>query len=305
MRMFGSTRHVAAAVLCATALTAAAQDASDGAAPEALRGTLRKANDSGTITLGYRTASFPFSYLARDGVPIGYSIELCRDIVDDIAAAVDRTLSIRYEAVTSETRIPALTSGRIDLECGSTTANTERRKSVAFSPIMFVSGTKLMVRRDSKVRGLGDLRGRKVAVTAGTTNEAELTRLSKRMSLDLQLVTGRDHDESFGLLASGQVDAFATDDILLYGLLARKRAQDRFMVVGDYLSYDPYAIMYRRDDAQLARVVEGTFRRLAESRALADVYVRWFERRLPDGELMKVPMSPQLREIFATLGLSD
>jgi ABC-type amino acid transport substrate-binding protein len=299
------TRNALAALLCAAALTAAAQDAAEGDAPEALRGTLLKVKDSGTVTLGYRTASFPFSYLATDGVPIGYSLELCREIVDDIAAAVGRALAIRYEQVTAETRIPALTSGKIDLECGSTTSNTERRKLVAFSPIMFVSGTKLMVRRDSKVRRVEDLRGHKVAVTAGTTNEAELKRLSQRMGLGLQLVVGRDHDESFGMLAGGQVDAFATDDILLYGLIARKHAQATFIVVGDYLSYDPYAIMLRRDDPQLARVVDGTFRRLAESRGLADIYVRWFERRLPDGEVMKVPMSPQLREIFATLGLSD
>jgi ABC-type amino acid transport substrate-binding protein len=298
-------RTAVAVLLCAAALSAAAQDAAEGDAPEALRGTLRKARDTGALSIGYRTSSFPFSYLAKDGAPIGYSLELCRDIIDDIAAALGRKVDIRYVPVTSETRITALTSNQIDLECGSTTSNTERRKTVAFSPVMFVSGTKLMVRRDSRLRSIADLRGRKIAVTAGTTNEAELKRISERQGLNLSFVVGRDHDESYGMLAAGQVDAFATDDILLYGLIARKRSQATFMVVGDFLSYDPYAIMFRRDDPQLARSVDATFRRLAESRDLADVYVRWFERRLPDGEVMKVPMTPQLRELFASQGLPD
>jgi glutamate/aspartate transport system substrate-binding protein len=294
-----------ALLVAALAASAFAQDEEEGTAARALAGTLRKVRDSGVVMLGYRDNSFPFSYLAKDGVPIGYSLELCRDVVDDIAAAVDRPLAIRYVAVTPETRMPMLTSGKIDLECGSTTANTERRKQVAFSPVMFVAGTKLLVRRDSGLRSIDDLRGRPIAVTAGTTNEAELRKLSARLKLDLKLTVARDHDESFGLLAGGKVDAFATDDILLYGLVARKHLERSYVVVGDFLSYDPYALMYRRDDPQLAEVVDATFRRLAESRALADIYVRWFERRLPDGELMKVPMSPQLRELFAALGLAD
>jgi glutamate/aspartate transport system substrate-binding protein len=212
---------------------------------------------------------------------------------------------IRYVAVTPETRMQAVVDGRIDLECGSTTSNTERRKTVAFSPVIFVSGTKLLVRRDSGVRSIDALRGRRIAVTAGTTNEAELRRLSERLKLGLQLVVAPDHDQAFMLLTSGKADAFATDDILLYGMLARRHLEKTFMVAGDFLSYDPYAIMFRRDDPQLARVVDATFRRLAESRALADIYVRWFERRLPDGERMNVPMSPQLRELFAALGLTD
>jgi len=296
-------RGIAALLACA-ALAASAQDAAEGDA-QALTGTLRKARDSGTVLVGYRAASFPFSYNAKDGMPIGYSLELCREIVDDISSAVGRPLGIKYVAVTPETRMQAVATGQIDLECGSTTSNTERRKTVSFSPIMFVSGTKLMVRRDSGIRSVRDLRGRPIAVTAGTTNEAELKRLSERLGLGLSLVVAHDHDQSFDLLAQRKVDAFATDDILLYGMIARKHAETGYMVVGDFLSYDPYAIMYRRDDPQLARLVDDTFHRLAESRQLADVYVRWFERRLPDGERMNVPMSPQLREIFAALGLPD
>lgn len=293
-----------AALLWVLAAAAGAQDAGEGDA-QALTGTLRKVRDTGSIALGYRAASFPFSYAAKDGMPIGYSLELCREIVDDIATAVGRSPTVRYVAVTPETRMQAVASGQVDLECGSTTSNTERRKTVGFSPTIFVSGTKLLVRRDAGIRSVRDLRGRPIAVTAGTTNEAELRKLSDRLKLGLTLVVARDHDESFSLLAERKVDAFATDDILLYGFIARKHAEAAYMVVGDFLSYDPYAIMFRRGDPQLAQLVDATFRRLAESRALADIYVRWFEKRLPDGERMNVPMSPQLRELFAALGLSD
>ena len=303
MRRFRLATCVAVILACA-AWAAGAQDVAEGDV-QALAGTLHKARATGTVLLGYRAASFPFSYNAKDGMPIGYSLELCRDIVDDMSAAVGRQLAIKYVAVTPETRMQAITSGQVDLECGSTTSNTERRRTVAFSPVMFVSGTKLLVRRDSGIRSIRDLRGRPIAVTAGTTNEAELRKLSERLRLGLNLVVAPDHDQSFGLLAARKVDAFATDDILLYGMVARRHVEGTYMVVGDFLSFDPYAIMYRRDDAQLARLVDETFRRLAESRALADVYVRWFERRLPDGERMDVPMSPQLREIFAALGMPD
>ena len=293
-----------AVMLAGVVLAASAQDAAEGDAA-ALTGTLRKARDTGTVLVGYRAASFPFSYNAKDGMPIGYSLELCREIVDDMSNAVGRPLAVKYVAVTPETRMQAVASGQVDLECGSTTSNTERRRTVAFSPVMFVSGTKLLVRRDAGIRSVRDLRGRPIAVTAGTTNEAELRRLSERLGLGLNLVVAPDHDQSFDLLATRKVDAFATDDILLYGMIARKHAEGGYMVVGDFLSYDPYAIMYRRNDPQFAKLVDDTFRRLAESRGLADVYVRWFERRLPDGERMNVPMSPQLREIFAALGLPD
>jgi len=299
-----SIQRALAALLWLASMAASAQDAAEGDAQQ-LTGTLRKARDSGSVLLGYRAASFPFSYNAKDGMPIGYSLELCREIVDDMSTAVGRALSIRYVAVTPETRMQAVASGQVDFECGSTTSNTERRRTVAFSPTMFVTGTKLLVRRDSDIRSVGDLRARPIAVTAGTTNEAELKKLSQRLGLGLNLVSAPDHDASFELLAQRKVDAFATDDILLYGMIARRRAQDAYMVVGDFLSYDPYAIMFRRDDPQLARLVDNTFRRLAESRTLADIYVRWFERRLPDGERMNVPMTPQLRELFAALGLAD
>jgi glutamate/aspartate transport system substrate-binding protein len=298
------SRHVAACVCLLVALAAHAQDAAEGTA-EKLTGTLKKVRDSGTITLGYREASMPFSY-AVAGRPIGYSIDLCREIVDAVSSQLnDLELTVKYVPVTSATRIPAVVEGRVDLECGSTTNNVERQKQVAFSPIIFVSGTKLMVRVDSRIRSYRDLVGRTVAVTAGTTNEQEMRRISDTFKLGIKFLVGRDHDESYEFVASGKADAFATDDALLYALIAARKAQKSFIVVGDFLTYDPYGIMYRKDDPQFAQVVDATLRRLAETRDLEAIYVRWFQSRLPTGERLNIPMSAQLREIFHVLGAPE
>ena len=295
------------AALLVVSAAVLAQDAPEGTSAEKLEGTLKKIRDSGVVNIGYREASFPFSYTVVGGSrPIGYSIELCQEIVDDISAALDgRELEVKYVPVTAETRIQAIVSGHVDLECGSTTNNIERQKQVAFSPIFFVAGTKLMVRRDSPIKSYRDLTGKVVAVTAGTTNEQEMRRLSDQFELGINLMVGRDHDESYQNVATGKAAAFATDDALLYGFIARKKSQRDYIVVGDYLSYDPYGIMYRRNDPQMKQVVDGTFRRLAESRGLEDIYVRWFQRRLPTGEKLDLPMSAQLREIFRVLGLTE
>ena len=304
----GRRRHRSASfAACAClliGLAAHAQDAAEGSV-EKLTGTLKKVLDSGTITLGYREASMPFSY-AVAGRSIGYSIDLCREIVDAISAKLnDRDLTVKYVPVTSSTRIAAVVEGRIDLECGSTTNNVERQKQVAFSPIIFVAGTKLMVRADSRIRSYRDLVGRTVAVTAGTTNEQEMRRLSDKFKLGIKFLIGRDHDESYDFVASGKADAFATDDALLYALIAARKAQQSFIVVGDFLTYDPYGLMYRKNDRQFADLVDATLHRLAESRDLEAIYVRWFQSRLPTGERLNIPMSAQLREIFHVLGAPE
>jgi glutamate/aspartate transport system substrate-binding protein len=271
-----------------------------------LGGTLKKVQNSGVITIGYREASFPFSYLDARGNPIGYSIDLCKAIIDAVIREVDKpAIRTEFVLVTAETRIPALLSGKIDLECGSTTNNVERQKQVAFSPIMFVTGTKLMVKRASGIKSYRDLKGKVVVVTAATTNEQALRRLDERQKLGINLVSARDHEASYALVAEGKADAFATDDVLLYGFIARHQAQRDFIVVGDYLSYDPYGIMFRRDDPQLNDVVQATFRELAESRDLLEIYHKWFIRRTPTGERLNLPINAQLEEVFRVLGLTE
>jgi glutamate/aspartate transport system substrate-binding protein len=275
--------------------------------PETLTGTLKKVHDSGVVTIGYREASFPFSYL-RPGAsePIGYSIDLCRGVVDEIVRELNGApVRIAYAPVTSDTRMDAVKSGNVDLECGSTTSNTERQKSVAFSPIIYVAGTKLLVRRGSGIASYRSLRGKTLVVTSGTTNEAALRQLNDKYKLGITIVAARDHDESYSMLADGKADAFATDDVLLYGFIASKKAEATMQVVGDFITYEPYGLMFRRDDPQMAAAVTRAFITMAEQRALAGIYVRWFLQRTPTGELLNLPMSVQLAEVFRGMGEED
>jgi glutamate/aspartate transport system substrate-binding protein len=258
-----------------------------------------------TVRLGYREASPPFSFLDQANRPIGYSLELCQAIVEEIGVEVDDpNLKIDYVLVTPETRIPAILDNRIDLECGSTTANAERRQRVAFSPLIFVAGTRLMVPNDARVSSITDLKGKTIVVTKGTTNEQAIQAADKKFSLGLKIVTADDHEQSYRMVADGKADAFATDDVLLYGLIARHKAQDKMKVVGDFLSYEPYGIMFRKGDPQLAAVVERTFRKLATNHDLVPLYRQWFMQRLPTGERLGIAISPQLEESFKVLDAS-
>jgi glutamate/aspartate transport system substrate-binding protein len=271
-----------------------------------LAGTLKKLKETGAITLGYRESSLPFSYLNRRSQPIGYSIDLCREIVEDVSTELDgMEIRIAFAPVTPANRLQKVASGEIDLECGSTTANFERKKEVAFSPIFFIAGTKLLVPRSSRITSYRDLRGKTAVVTAGTTNEAAVRAISDKQHLGIKLVIGKDHAESFGMLKEGKADAFATDDVLLYGLVATTKSSDQYHVVGDYLSFDPYGLTYRNDDPDFAAVVDRTFSRLARSRELVQLYNKWFQKRLPTGERLDLPMSPQLEEIFRVQGVPE
>src|SRR6476469_5193573 len=249
---------------CLLAPSASAQTASEGLSP-----TLANIKRTHVVRLGYRESSPPFSFLDHSNRPIGYSLELCEAIVEEIGVEVDdANLKVEYVKVTSDDRIQAVTENKIDLECGSTTANAERAKLVAFSPLMFVAGTKLMVPKASTISAPTDLKGKTVVVTKGTTNEQAM---------------------------------HAIDDILLYGLIARHKAQGQFKVTGDYLSYDPYGIMFRKGEPQLKAVVDRTFQKLGSGRDLIPLYNKWFVARLPTGEKLGVAISPQLEEAFKVL----
>jgi ABC-type amino acid transport substrate-binding protein len=267
-----------------------------------LAGTLQKARTSGTVAIGYREASIPLSYLSTRSEPIGYSIDLCRAIVDAMSTEVGKDLVIKWVPVTSDNRINAVIGGQVDLECGSTTSNLERKKVVDFSPVIFIAGTKLMVKTGSTIKSFRDLAGKSVVVTTGTTNEKTMRELAAKFKVNMTIVTGVDHGDSYSQLVSGKVDAFATDDVLLYGFIALNRAQDQLMVVGDFLSYDPYGIMFRKNDPQLSTIVNTTLRELASSRELEQTYNKWFLRQLPTGQRMNLPMSAQLTEMIRIMG---
>ena len=290
----------AGGMLLAACLLAAPASAQTGA--EGLSPTLANIKKTHVVRLGYRESSPPFSFLDHSNRPIGYSLELCEAVVDEIGVEVDDpNLRIEYVKVTSDDRIPAVTQQKIDLECGSTTANAERAKLVAFSPLMFVAGTKLMVPKASTIAAPADLKGKTVVVTKGTTNEQAMQNVDRKFALGLNILVSPDHEQSYQMLADGKADAFATDDILLYGLIARHKTQDKFKVTGEYLSYDPYGIMFRKGEPQLTAVVERTFRKLGSNRDLVPLYNKWFVARLPTGEKLGVSISPQLEEAFKVL----
>src|ERR1700694_4286234 len=291
----------AASLLAAWVLLTPVATAQTGGS-EGLSPTLAYIKKTHVVRLGYRESSPPFSFLDQANRPIGYSLELCEAIVDEIGVEVgDANLRIEYVKVTSDDRIPAVVQNKIDLECGSTTANAERSKQVAFSPLIFVAGTKLMVPKTSTISSPQDLQGKTVVVTKGTTNEQAMHNVDKKFGLGLRIITAADHEQSYQMLVDQKADAFATDDILLYGLIARHKAQDRFRVTGEYLSYDPYGIMFRKGEPQLAAVVERTFRKLGSNRDLVPLYNKWFVSRLPTGEKLNVAISPQLEEAFKVL----
>ena len=283
---------------------------------DVLSGTLKAINARGTILLGVRTDATPFAFRNKGGQPVGFSVDLCQGIAADVAATLNRDLlepdapawqtglRVVYVPLTADARLPSIMSGAADLECGSTTASTERAKSVAFSPVFFLAGTKLLA-APGAVATYRDLAGRKVAVGAGTTNAAVMHRLAGSVSPAMTVVEVPTLDAAYAQLAAGAVDAVASDDILLSGLVASHHDGNRFAVVGDFLSFEPYALVLRRDDPQFAGLVRSSFQKMASDGVLAARYRRWLIDKLPSGETLDLPMSAQLTEMYRALGQSD
>ena len=271
-----------------------------------LTGTLKKIKDSGVITLGVRETSIPFSYLDDKQQPIGYSIDLCMAIVEEVKKELMMpTLMVKTNPVTSQTRIPLMSNGTIDMECGSTTNNLTRQKQVAFAPVTFVTGTKLVVKKTAKIKSYKDLKGKTVVVTQGTTNERTIKALSDKENLNIKFLNAKDHAESFLTVESGRAAAFAMDDVLLYGLIAKAKKPKDFDVVGDYLSYDPYGIMFRKNDADFAIVASRALAALMRSGEINKIYEKWFIGKLPSGETIGMPMSPLLKVGFQLQALPE
>ena len=288
-------------VLAIGATCAAAQDPDEPAA-RALSGVLKRIKEARAVRIGYRTEAVPFSFTGRDGQPHGYSIDLCEAIVERIGAAVGGLrLRTEYRRVTPADRIDQVAEGRVDLECGSTTNTAERAKRVAFSPVIFITGTRLLVKRGSPVRSARDLAGRTVVAVRGTTNEEAVRRLAPRTGFKLEATDG--YAQAVEQLADGAADALAADDILIAGYLAEKGLRREYAAVGDLLSFEPYGIAFARGDAPLAEVVHETFRALASSGEIRTIYNKWFLKTLPSGYRLGVPMGVRLERSFEVLGL--
>lgn len=260
--------------------------------------TLAKIRETQTITIAYREASLPFSYLDDNKKPIGYAIDLCLKIAD----AVKREwklpkLDVAYIPVTPSSRIPAIMEGKADLECGSTTNNAERRKQVAFTIPHFVAAARMLVRTDSGIKNWSDLRDKRVVTTKGTTSVKLLNDRDKVRSLGLKLIEAGDHAESFSKVEKGEAEAFPMDDVLLYGLRAKAKEPSKFVVVGDLLSTEPYAIMLRKDDAPFKALADREMGRIINEGELAKLYDKWFMHPIPPKGLnMNMPMGYLLRD---------
>ena len=287
-------RHMTA-VLAGLALVAALP----GSAEE-FSGTLKKIKDTGTVTIGHRDASIPFSYLDDRQQPIGYSIDLCYKIVDALKDKLGlKELRVNLMAITPQTRIPLIANGTTDMECGSTSNTKERQKQVGFLYTTFVTGTKLLVKTSSGIKSYRDLAGKPVAITSGTANELTLKSLDAKEHLDIRIVPAKDHAEAFLLLDSGRAAAFATDEILLYGLKANAKNPDDFEVVGELLSFEPYAIMVRKDDREFKKFGDEVLAGLMKSGEIETIYQKWFESPIPPrGVNLKLPMSDKLKDYF-------
>jgi len=281
-------------------LAGGAAFAQDPSSSERLTGTLKKIKDSGVVVIGYRAASLPFSYARPGRPPIGYSIDLCLAIVEAIKSELGMNdVAVSYAEVTPRDRIERVVKGAVDLECGQTTNNAERRRVVAFSPSIFISGTKLLARSSARFKSYRDLKGKRIVVTAGTTNETAIRSVNDRERLQFAIVPASENADAFRAVAAGQADAWAGDDVVLFAAAA-PRARD-FAILDGFLSYEPYGIMYRIDPA-LDALVQRTFEDLAQSRELARTYEQWFLRSLPSGERLGVAISPELESVFESLG---
>jgi glutamate/aspartate transport system substrate-binding protein len=290
-------RAFAVAALGLLAASAIAQD---------LTGTLKKIKDSGTITIGHRETSIPFSYLDERQQPIGYSMDLCAAIVEEVKKELQMTqLNVKYNPVTPQTRIPLMSNGTIDLECGSTTNTLTRQKEVAFAPVTFITGTKLVAKKASKIRSYKDLRNKTVVVTQGTTNERIIKSLSDKDKLNIKFLNAKDHAEAFLTVESGRAVAFSMDDVLLYGLVAKAKNPKDYEVIGDYLSYDPYGLMFRKNDDSFGVVVRRALAGLMRSGEINKMYEKWFVGKLPSGETLAMPMQPLLKAAFTLQALPE
>jgi glutamate/aspartate transport system substrate-binding protein len=267
-----------------------------------LTGTLKKIKDSGVVTLGHRDASIPFSYIAdASGQPIGYSHDIQLKIVDALKRELDLPeLKVKYNLVTSQTRIPLVQNGTVDVECGSTTNNAERQQQVDFSVGIFEIGTRLLSKQDSSYKDFDDLKGKNVVTTAGTTSERLLKSMNADKQMGMNVISAKDHGESFQMLESGRAVAFMMDDALLAGEMAKAKKPSDWAVTGTPQSYEIYGCMVRKGDAPFKKVVDDAIKATFASGDIEKIYAKWFQQPLPPKGLnLQFPMSDELKALIA------
>jgi len=267
-----------------------------------LTGTLKKIKESGTITLGHRDASIPFSYIAdASGKPVGYSHDIQLKIVEALKKDLDLpNLQVKYNLVTSQTRIPLVQNGTVDLECGSTTNNAERAQQVAFSTGIFEIGTRLLSKEGSAYKDFDDLKGKNVVTTAGTTSERILKAMNADKQMGMNIISAKDHGESFQMLESGRAVAFMMDDALLAGEMAKAKKPADWAVTGTPQSYEIYGCMMRKDDPAFKKAVDDAIQATYKSGDITGIYDKWFTQPIPPKGLnLNFPMSAELKNLIA------
>jgi glutamate/aspartate transport system substrate-binding protein len=281
-----------ALVAAAFALSAQAQD---------LTGTLKKIKDTGAITIGHRESSIPFSYLDDKQQPIGYAMDLCMKVVDAVKSELKMpNLKVNLQPVTSSNRIPLLQNGTIDMECGSTTNSVDRQKQVAFGPTYFVINVTAAVKKNSGIKSLAELNGKTVSTTSGTTSVPLLKKYDKTANVEIKEIYGKDHAESFLLLAQDRTSAFVMDDILLAGQIANSGNPGDYVILAESLRQEPYGMMLRRDDPQFKALVDKAVGAVYKSGEINQIYAKWFTSPIPPkGVNMNFPQTAAIKEAFA------
>ncbi len=262
--------------------------------------TLQKIAESGVISLGHRESSIPFSYYDDKQQVVGYSHELMLKAVDAIKAELKKPgLTVKLVPVTSQNRIPLVLNGSVDIECGSTTNNSERAKQVDFSTSIFVVGTRLMTKKDSGIKDFADLKGKNVVVTAGTTSERLLRKYNETSGAGMAVISAKDHGESFLTLETGRAVAFMMDDALLYGEKAKAKKADDWVVVGKPMSNEAYGCMMRKGDPAFKKIVDAALTKAMTSGEAAKIYAKWFQQPIPPKGLnLAWPMSDEVQALF-------
>jgi glutamate/aspartate transport system substrate-binding protein len=284
------------AAVAAVSITVASI-ASPAAAQE---GTLKKIKDSGSITVGHRDASIPFSYYDDKQQPVGYAVDLCMRIVDAVKSELKLPkLEVKYQLVTSANRIPLMANGTIDLECGSTTNNLERQKTVGFTITHFVTANRWIAKKSANIKSLADLKGKTIVSTAGTSNIKQITEINAAQNLGMNIISANGHPEAFQMVETGRAVAFVMDDILLYSLAAQSRSPNDYAISAEPLSVEPYGIMVRKDDAPFKKVVDAAMVQLYKSGQINAIYDKWFLKPVPPKGLnLNVPMSDTFKKVI-------
>ena len=244
--------------------------------------TLKKIKDSGSITMGVRESSGALAFTLGDGKYTGFHYDVCQRVIADIQKQLGMAkIEVKYQPVTSQNRIPLVQNGTVDLECGSTTNNATRQKDVSFAPTLYVEEVRIATKKASGIKGIADLNGKTVATTTGTTSVQLLRKNKRAAGMDFKELNGKDHSDSFLLLESGRADAFVMDGQILAGLISKSKSPNDYAIVGEVLSVEPIAIMYRKDDAGFRKAVDDSVRNLAKSGEAAKLYDKWFMQPIP------------------------